>query len=191
MPSATYRAMRARVPCSSAVRAMIPPSPSLSARRMNVTYLSDTTIVIDQKTRETMPKTSPGVARTSPWSIENTVCSAYSELVPMSPKTTPSAATTPAPPAGLAAADLTAPILPPHADVSDHGRRGLPGLASVRRAPPPGPSRPVRGQPRDGLAGQHRAHPRPGVRPPQPRHHRALPRRRAGGLRLPPGLAGL
>ena len=34
---------------------MMPPSPSLSARRMNVTYLSDTTTVIDQKISETTP----------------------------------------------------------------------------------------------------------------------------------------
>ena len=37
------------------MRAMIPPSPSLSARMMNVTYLSETMIVIDQKTSEMTP----------------------------------------------------------------------------------------------------------------------------------------
>ena len=37
------------------MRAMIPPSPSLSARMMNVTYLTDTMIVIAQKTSEMTP----------------------------------------------------------------------------------------------------------------------------------------
>ena len=35
--------------------AMMPPSPSLSARMMKVTYLTDTIIVIDQKTRLSTP----------------------------------------------------------------------------------------------------------------------------------------
>ena len=34
---------------------MIPPSPSLSARMMKVTYLTETMIVIDQKTSEITP----------------------------------------------------------------------------------------------------------------------------------------
>jgi hypothetical protein len=34
---------------------MIPPSPSLSARRMNDTYLIETIIVIDQKISDTTP----------------------------------------------------------------------------------------------------------------------------------------
>ncbi len=34
---------------------MIPPSPSLSARRMNVTYFTDTISVIAQNTREITP----------------------------------------------------------------------------------------------------------------------------------------
>ena len=42
-------------PWISAIRAMMPPSPSLSARMMKVTNLSDTIIVIDQKTREITP----------------------------------------------------------------------------------------------------------------------------------------
>ena len=70
---------------------MTPPSPSLSARRTNTTYLTDTISVIDQKTSEITPYTSPRVGRTAPLSMENTVCSAYSGLVPMSPYTTPSA----------------------------------------------------------------------------------------------------
>ncbi len=40
---------------SKAASAITPPSPSLSARRMNVTYFSDTTTVIDQKTSEMTP----------------------------------------------------------------------------------------------------------------------------------------
>ena len=37
---------------------MIPPSPSLSARMMNVTYLTLTISVIAQKISETTPKTA-------------------------------------------------------------------------------------------------------------------------------------
>ncbi len=48
-----------RAPCNSAVSAMMPPSPSLSARMMKVTYLTDTIIVIDQNTSEITPYTSP------------------------------------------------------------------------------------------------------------------------------------
>ncbi len=40
---------------SRAVSAMIPPSPSLSARRMNDTYLMETMIVMAQKTSEMTP----------------------------------------------------------------------------------------------------------------------------------------
>ena len=39
----------------SAIRAMMPPSPSLSARMMNATYLIETMIVIAQKTSEITP----------------------------------------------------------------------------------------------------------------------------------------
>ena len=39
----------------SAIRAMMPPSPSLSARMMNTTYLIETMIVIAQKTSEITP----------------------------------------------------------------------------------------------------------------------------------------
>jgi hypothetical protein len=38
-----------------AISAMIPPSPSLSARMISVTYLIETMIVIDQKTSEMTP----------------------------------------------------------------------------------------------------------------------------------------
>ena len=61
-------------PRTSAASAMIPPSPSLSARRMNDTYLTDTTSVIDQKIIDTTPYTSAIVGFTAPLSIENTVC---------------------------------------------------------------------------------------------------------------------
>ena len=50
-----------------------------------------TTIMIVQKTSEITPKTSLSVALTAKPSAEKTVCSAYSGLVPMSPKTTPRA----------------------------------------------------------------------------------------------------
>ena len=39
----------------SAIRAMIPPSPSLSARMMNVTYLIETMIVTAQNTSDSTP----------------------------------------------------------------------------------------------------------------------------------------
>src|SRR5579884_1282738 len=95
MPSITRttlaRALRSLSPSTSAVSAMMPPSPWLSARMMNITYLTETTIVIDQNTSEITPYTSLGVAWTA-WRLAvNTVCRAYSGLVPMSPNTTPSA----------------------------------------------------------------------------------------------------
>ncbi len=61
---------------TSAASAMIPPSPSLSARRMNDTYFTDTTTVIDQKISDTTPYTSATVGLTAPSSIEKTVCTA-------------------------------------------------------------------------------------------------------------------
>ena len=62
--------------CTRAVRDMIPPSPSLSARMMNEMYLIETISVIDQKVSETTPYTSPWLGCTAPWSIEKTVWSA-------------------------------------------------------------------------------------------------------------------
>src|SRR5215213_874472 len=47
--------MRESTVCTSAARAMIPPSPSLSARRTSETYLTVTTRVTDQKISETTP----------------------------------------------------------------------------------------------------------------------------------------
>ena len=69
----------------------MPPSPSLSARRMKTTYLIETIKVSDQNTSEMTPYTSSGVGFTTPLSIANTVCMAYRGLVPMSPNTTPMA----------------------------------------------------------------------------------------------------
>jgi hypothetical protein len=42
---------------ASAVSAMVPPSPWLSARRMNITYLNDTTHISDQRISDRMPST--------------------------------------------------------------------------------------------------------------------------------------
>ncbi len=44
----------------------MPPSPSLSARNTNCTYLSDTITISAQKMSETMPRTSAGVGTLSP-----------------------------------------------------------------------------------------------------------------------------
>src|SRR5450631_3243466 len=76
---------------NNATSARMPPSPSLSARMIRTTYLTDTTIAIDQITIEMTPKTSAGVGLTLLWSMLKTICSAYSGLVPISPKTTPRA----------------------------------------------------------------------------------------------------
>src|SRR3954453_13711359 len=91
------RALERRSPSSrrtSATRAMTPPSPSLFARMTMPMYLIDTISVMDQNINEITPNTSSGVARTTPPSIVKTVFRAYRGLVPMSPKTTPRAATT-------------------------------------------------------------------------------------------------
>ena len=56
IPSMTNAvALATRLRCSSAARAMIPPSPRLWARMMNPAYLIDTTIVRAQKISETIP----------------------------------------------------------------------------------------------------------------------------------------
>ena len=59
MPSSTSAILAARLVQGArwirAISAMIPPSPSLSARMMNVTYLIETMIVIDQITSERTP----------------------------------------------------------------------------------------------------------------------------------------
>ena len=78
-----------------------------------------------------------------------------------------------------------------HAHLSCHRWRRLLGLASVRRAPAPRPPGHLRRQPRNGVAGEHRAHPDGRLPLPARRHHRAVLRRRADRRRLPPGLAGI
>ena len=59
MPSAIsihlVRGLRSGAVWTSAIRAMIPPSPSLSARMMKATNSIETISVIDQKTREMTP----------------------------------------------------------------------------------------------------------------------------------------
>ncbi len=59
MPSATSTSFptrrRTRTPWTSAMRAMIPPSPWLSARMISVTYLIETISVTAQKTSEITP----------------------------------------------------------------------------------------------------------------------------------------
>ena len=99
IPSAASTIFARRPPGSArrrikAISAMIPPSPSLSARITSRTYVTVTMIVTDQKISETTPKmlscdTLTGCG--SPGS--KTVCTVYSGLVPMSPKTTPRAPT--------------------------------------------------------------------------------------------------
>lgn len=69
----------------------MPPSPRLSARRISVTYLNDTTSISIQKRMDSTP---------SKWAGSRSVCTlnpvrqarnVYNGLVPMSPYTTPSA----------------------------------------------------------------------------------------------------
>src|SRR6478609_11643769 len=68
-----------------------PPSPSLSARRTKITYLTVTMSVIAHTMVETTPSALSRVGSTMPPSRLKTVCIAYKGLVPMSPKTTPRA----------------------------------------------------------------------------------------------------
>ena len=51
------REPRGKVRCASAISAMMPPSPSLSARMMIVTYFSVTTIISAQNTSDSTPST--------------------------------------------------------------------------------------------------------------------------------------
>ena len=81
-----------------AISAMIPPSPSLSARITSMTYVMVTMIVTDQKISETTPKMVSCDTLTGCGSLGlKSVCTVYSGLVPMSPKTTPRAPTARAP----------------------------------------------------------------------------------------------
>ena len=102
MPSPASTAVARLLPAGprriNAISAMIPPSPSLSARMMNGTYVTVTMIVTDQKTSEMTPKMVSCDTLTGCGSLgSKTVCTAYSGLVPMSPKTTPRAPTARAP----------------------------------------------------------------------------------------------
>ncbi len=72
---------------------MMPPSPSLSARVMIVTYLTVTTSTSAQNTSDRMPSTVSWSAA-SPNAGSKAIFRVYSGLVPMSPNTTPIAATT-------------------------------------------------------------------------------------------------
>src|SRR5215470_11235161 len=80
------------------ISAMIPPSPSLSARMTRETYVTVTISVTDQKISETTPKML-SVDTATGWGSPGlkTVWTVYSGLVPMSPKTTPRAPTARAP----------------------------------------------------------------------------------------------
>jgi len=68
---------------ASAISAMMPPSPLLSARMTNSRYFSDTTMISDQNTRLSAPSTLAGVAATP--CGPNTSFNVYSGLVPISP----------------------------------------------------------------------------------------------------------
>ena len=68
----------------------MPPSPWLSARMMKLRYFTATTRVSDQSISERTPSTFSAVGAT-PCSPKHSRI-AYSGLVPMSPKTMPSAA---------------------------------------------------------------------------------------------------
>src|SRR5256885_2638021 len=70
---------------------MMPPSPRLSARMISTTYLSETMIISAQKMVDRPPRMLVWLSG-MPWSGENVSLTAYSGLVPMSPKTMPSAA---------------------------------------------------------------------------------------------------
>ena len=69
---------------ASAVSAMMPPSPSLSARMITMTYFNVTTSSSDQKPSDSSPRTvsASGVRPKCGWNISLMV---YSGLVPMSP----------------------------------------------------------------------------------------------------------
>src|SRR6516162_4745747 len=96
-----------------AISAMIPPSPSLSARITSRTYVMVTMIVTDQKISEMTPKMLACDTVTGCVSLGlNTVWTVYSGLVPMSPKTTPRAPTARAHWAVVRLLELTAFLSP-------------------------------------------------------------------------------
>ena len=78
-------------PLANAIKAKMPPSPLLSARKTYATYLSETISVSAQKISDRMPITFAGVTA-MPYSLLKHSRMAYSGLVPISPYTTPSAA---------------------------------------------------------------------------------------------------
>src|SRR5687768_6091105 len=77
-------------PGTSAVNARMPPSPWLSARSTNATYLTDTTSRSDQMMSDRTPRTLSCVGCTECDPKKHSRM-AYNTLVPMSPYTTPSA----------------------------------------------------------------------------------------------------
>ena len=81
----------ARDPAIRPSSAKMPPSPRLSARRMNPTYLTVTTTVSDQKISEATPNRFTSFRAMACWPLKHSR-TAYKGLVPMSPYTTPSAA---------------------------------------------------------------------------------------------------
>ena len=68
--------------CASANSARIPPSPSLSARMMIVTYLRETEIASAQKISDSTPSTA---AASKVPASPTACCRAYNGLVPISP----------------------------------------------------------------------------------------------------------
>ena len=93
MPSIPYslrRGLSRTVLITNAVRARTPPSPLLSAFNTTLTYLSKMTRTKDQKISDRTPNTCSGV--TAIPGVVKQADMAYSGLVPMSPNTTPSAA---------------------------------------------------------------------------------------------------
>src|SRR5579859_2696436 len=115
IPSADSTIFARRPPGSArrrirAISAMIPPSPSLSARITSRTYVMVTMIVTDQKISETTPKMLSCDTLTGCGSLGlKAVWTVYSGLVPMSPKTTPRAPTASASWAVARVLDLTVP----------------------------------------------------------------------------------
>ena len=73
----------------SDIKARMPPSPSLSMRMASSTYFSVVTTISVQTRSDSMPR----VTARSAWppASDRTVLSVYSGLVPISPKTMPSA----------------------------------------------------------------------------------------------------
>jgi len=69
---------------ASAISAMIPPSPRLSARITKPTYLIETTMINDHRISDRIPSTCSGVGVIG-WCPANTSFIVYSGLVPMSP----------------------------------------------------------------------------------------------------------